>query len=69
MPTHGFALEVPLGTRPPSGRCGRESGYRHGSGCRILPGGINGWTGRERVFGLCVAVDGVPRKNIEGKLR
>jgi hypothetical protein len=32
-------------------------------------GGINGWTGRERVFGLCVAVDGVPRKNIEGKLR
>jgi hypothetical protein len=32
-------------------------------------GGINGWTGRERVFGLCVAVEGVPRKNIEGKLR
>ena len=32
-------------------------------------GGINGWTGRERVFGLCVAVDGVPRKNTEGKLR
>jgi hypothetical protein len=32
-------------------------------------GGINGWTGRDRVYGLCVAVEGVPRKNIEGKLR
>jgi hypothetical protein len=31
--------------------------------------GINGWTGRDRVFGLCVEVEGVPRKNIEGKLR
>ncbi|WP_225731791.1 MULTISPECIES: S26 family signal peptidase [unclassified Nocardia] len=32
-------------------------------------GRINGWTGHERVFGLCVAVDGVPRGNIDGKLR
>ncbi|MGW6441495.1 VanZ family protein [Lentzea sp. NPDC055074] len=31
-------------------------------------GRINGWTSRERVFGLCVDVDGVPRKNIEGKV-
>ena len=31
-------------------------------------GGINGWTSRDRVFGLCVEVEGVPRKNTEGKL-
>ncbi|MFD8491757.1 hypothetical protein [Amycolatopsis sp. NPDC059657] len=31
-------------------------------------GGINGWTGAERVFGLCTEVEGVPRKNIDGKL-
>ena len=31
-------------------------------------GRINGWTTRDRVFGLCVDVDGVPRKNIEGKV-
>lgn len=31
-------------------------------------GRINGWTARDRVFGLCVDVDGVPRKNIEGKI-
>lgn len=31
-------------------------------------GRINGWTTRDRVFGLCVNVDGVPRKNIEGKI-
>ncbi|WP_285634735.1 hypothetical protein [Lentzea sp. NBRC 102530] len=31
-------------------------------------GGINGWTSRDRVFGLCVEVDGVPRKDIAGKV-
>jgi hypothetical protein len=31
-------------------------------------GRINGWTGRERVFGLCVAVDEVPRRNTEDKI-
>ncbi|MDX8052319.1 hypothetical protein SK571_23280 [Lentzea sp. BCCO 10_0798] len=31
-------------------------------------GRINGWTTRDRVFGLCVDVDGVPRKNVEGKI-
>lgn len=31
-------------------------------------GRINGWTTRDRVFGLCTDVDGVPRKNIEGKI-
>lgn len=31
-------------------------------------GRINGWTSRERVFGLCVEVEGIPRKNVEGKV-
>ncbi|MGA5193194.1 S24 family peptidase [Streptomyces exfoliatus] len=30
-------------------------------------GRINGWTGHDRVFGICVAVDGVTRSGIEGK--
>ncbi len=32
-------------------------------------GRINGWTGQERVFGLCVEVDGVARKNTDTKIR
>ncbi|HEY4453442.1 MAG TPA: hypothetical protein VGN81_03945 [Pseudonocardiaceae bacterium] len=31
-------------------------------------GRINGWTNRERVFGLCVAVDGVPRGDARDKI-
>jgi hypothetical protein len=31
-------------------------------------GRINGWTGRERVFGLCVEVDGFPFKNTKDKI-
>jgi hypothetical protein len=31
-------------------------------------GRINGWTGKQRVFGLCVEVDGVPRRNTDHKL-
>ena len=31
-------------------------------------GRINGRTGRERVFGLCIDVDGVPFRNAEGKI-
>ncbi|WP_329274292.1 hypothetical protein [Streptomyces sp. NBC_00691] len=30
-------------------------------------GHINGWTSRDRVFGICVAVDGVTRSGVEGK--
>ncbi|MEU9862476.1 S26 family signal peptidase [Streptomyces sp. NPDC047971] len=30
-------------------------------------GHVNGWTSHDRVFGLCVAVDGVPRSGIAGK--
>lgn len=30
-------------------------------------GRINGWTSHERVFGICVAVDGVTRSGIVGK--
>ncbi|MGW6413863.1 S24 family peptidase [Streptomyces sp. NPDC055055] len=30
-------------------------------------GRVNGWTGHDRVFGICVSVDGVPRKATEGK--
>ncbi len=30
-------------------------------------GRINGWTGHDRVLGICVAVDGVTRSGIEGK--
>ena len=32
-------------------------------------GRVNGWTGMERVFGICVAVDGVPRPRTGGKTR
>ena len=30
-------------------------------------GRVNGWTGHDRVFGLCVAVDDVPRPHADGK--
>jgi hypothetical protein len=32
-------------------------------------GRVNGWTSHARVFGLCVAVDGVPRPRTAGKHR
>jgi hypothetical protein len=32
-------------------------------------GRVNGWTGMERVYGICVAVDGVPRPRTGGKTR
>jgi len=32
-------------------------------------GRVNGWTNHDRIFGLCVAVDGVPRPRTQGKLR
>lgn len=32
-------------------------------------GRVNGWTGHGRIYGLCVAVEGIPRPRIEGKLR
>lgn len=32
-------------------------------------GRINGWTSHDRVFGLCVAVEGVPRNNVGRKIR
>ena len=32
-------------------------------------GRVNGWTDHARVFGLCVAVDGVPRPRTAGKVR
>ncbi|HEX8865592.1 MAG TPA: hypothetical protein VF821_08040 [Lentzea sp.] len=32
-------------------------------------GRVNGWSGHHRIFGLCVAVDGVPRPRTQGKLR
>lgn len=31
-------------------------------------GRINGWTGKERVFGLCTEVDGVPFRNAKDKI-
>ncbi|GAA4019686.1 hypothetical protein GCM10022247_49260 [Allokutzneria multivorans] len=31
-------------------------------------GRVNGWTGHDRVFGICVEVDGVARKAVAGKL-
>ncbi|MFE9577670.1 S26 family signal peptidase [Nocardia sp. NPDC006044] len=31
-------------------------------------GRINGWTSRARVFGLCTEIEGVPGKNIDGKV-
>ncbi|MFH9727813.1 hypothetical protein ACH4M4_33325 [Streptomyces sp. NPDC017254] len=30
-------------------------------------GRVNGWTSHDRVFGICVAVDGVPRPGAGGK--
>ncbi|QES58218.1 S26 family signal peptidase [Streptomyces venezuelae] len=32
-------------------------------------GRVNGWTGHDRVFGICLAVDGVPRAGAAGKTR
>jgi hypothetical protein len=32
-------------------------------------GRINGWTGYQRVHGICVAVDGIRRSGAEGKVR
>ncbi|WP_233289058.1 hypothetical protein [Kitasatospora sp. MBT63] len=32
-------------------------------------GRVNGWTGHDRVFGICTAVEGVPRAGTDGKLR
>lgn len=32
-------------------------------------GRVNGWTGHDRVFGICVAIDGVPRPGAAGKSR
>lgn len=32
-------------------------------------GRVNGWTSRDRVFGICVAVEGMPRANALGKVR
>jgi hypothetical protein len=32
-------------------------------------GRVNGWTGYDRVFGICIAVDGVPRPGTAGKTR
>ncbi|MFD9305083.1 S26 family signal peptidase [Streptomyces sp. NPDC060048] len=32
-------------------------------------GRVNGWTSRDRVFGICVAVEGVPRPGAAAKVR
>ncbi|MEV7182358.1 hypothetical protein [Kitasatospora sp. NPDC093679] len=32
-------------------------------------GRVNGWTGYERVFGICLPVDGVPRPGAAGRVR
>ena len=32
-------------------------------------GRVNGWTSCDRVFGICVAVEGVPRASSTGKVR
>ncbi|MGZ9935322.1 S26 family signal peptidase [Streptomyces sp. NC-S4] len=32
-------------------------------------GRVNGWTGHDRVFGICTAVDGVPRVGAADKTR
>ncbi|MDX2909854.1 hypothetical protein [Streptomyces griseiscabiei] len=32
-------------------------------------GHVNGWTGHDRVFGSCAAVEGVPRPVAAGKVR
>jgi len=31
-------------------------------------GRVNGWTSHARVFGICTAVEGLPRPRIDGKL-
>ncbi|MCE7007609.1 hypothetical protein LWC34_33015 [Kibdelosporangium philippinense] len=30
-------------------------------------GRVNGWTSHDRIFGICVAIDGVNRSSAEGK--
>jgi hypothetical protein len=32
-------------------------------------GRINGWTGHARIYGICVAIDGVARPGVEAKVR
>jgi hypothetical protein len=32
-------------------------------------GRVNGWTGTDRVYGICTAVNGRPRPAVAGKLR
>jgi hypothetical protein len=32
-------------------------------------GRVNGWTSHDRLFGICVAVEGAPRANSLGKVR
>lgn len=32
-------------------------------------GRVNGWTGHAKVYGICVAVDGVHRPRVDGKTR
>ncbi|OKJ03299.1 S26 family signal peptidase [Kitasatospora sp. CB01950] len=32
-------------------------------------GRVNGWTSHDRVFGICVSVDGVPRPGASGRTR
>ena len=32
-------------------------------------GRVNGWTSYDRVYGICLSVDGVPRPGAQGKLR
>ncbi|MFF3020994.1 S26 family signal peptidase [Streptomyces sp. NPDC057939] len=32
-------------------------------------GRVNGWTGHDRVFGICLAIDGVPRPGAADKQR
>lgn len=31
-------------------------------------GGVNGWAGFDRIYGICVAVDGRRRPRVDGKL-
>jgi len=32
-------------------------------------GRVNGWTAHARIYGICVAVDGVRRSHVDGKVR
>lgn len=32
-------------------------------------GRVNGWTGHAKVYGICVAVEGVRRPRVDGKIR